>query len=691
MNILVPDSWLREFLETNAGPGQTAEALSLCSASVEKLEKSGHDYIYDIEITTNRVDMLSIIGIAREAAAVLPRFGFKAKFKKPLNRLAIKPPALPSGRFSHLTNDYLAVKITEPSLCPRFTTVLLNNITIHSSPVIIKQRLKKSGIRPLNNVVDISNYVMLETGQPLHVFDYDSIKKQTMTLRESRVGEKIQTLDGQIHQLPPGAIIIEDGENRLIDLCGIMGGQNTAVSAKTKRVLLFVQGYDPVRIRKTCQSLAFRTPASTRFEKGISAEAVLPALNRAVRLLQKNAGAKIAGAIIDIYPKPYQPKTISLDLNLVKKIIGIEIKKDEVIAILKSLNFPLFTAHNSLLTFNIPSFRTNDINIPQDLIEEIARIYGYHNLPSSLPSGEIPQKNKTQEFFWETKVKETLKHWGFNEIYNYSMVSNELLNKCGLPPSKCLKIANPLTVDWLYMRPSLIPSILQNIANNLAYDEHLKLFELAKIYIPQKNDLPDEIFMLTIAMANANFYETKGIAEGLLQELGIRNYDINANINNQCPIAKLIHPFRSGAITSKQSSHLTIGYVGQIHPAILNKFSLRQKVNIIDINFSLLVKHATLSKKYIHPSKYPSIINDLTVISENKLYTSKIYWEILSTNPLVQSVKLIDSFHNSRTFRITFHSDKKTLTDHEVGRVREKIIKKLKEKLGIKVKKKLQV
>ena len=344
MNIIIPDSWLKEHLKTKVTPKKIGEYLSLCSQSVEKITKVDHDWLYDIEITTNRPDCFSVYGIARELAVILPRFGIPAK----LSQLSIinYPLSISKGL-------PLEVKITKPSLCPRFTALIFDNVVIKPSPKIVQERLEKSGIRAINNVVDISNYLMLALGQPMHTFDYDKIKGHKMILRESAGGEKITTLDGQIRPLPDGTIIIEDGEGRIIDLCGIMGGENSQVDKKTKKVLLFVQTYDPLKIRQTCQKLAFRTEAASRFEKGVDPEGVMTAMNKAIQMFEENCGAKIASNLIDIYPDPPKQKTIKLDLKLVDKVMGISIPQKEIVSILESLGFKIIHYPLSIVLFLI--------------------------------------------------------------------------------------------------------------------------------------------------------------------------------------------------------------------------------------------------------------------------------------------------------------------------------------------------
>src|SRR4030042_5024018 len=513
MNILIPDSWLKEYLPTKATPKQIGDYLSLCSQSVEKVTKVDDDWLYEIEITTNRPDCLSVYGLARELAVILPRFGLPAKLKS----LNISQLLKNTGKKSLP----LEIKIKDSSLCPRFTAIIFDKVVIKPSPKIVQSRLEKSGIRAINNVVDISNYLMLELGQPMHTFDYDKIKGAKMILRESAGGEKITTLDDQIRPLPDGTIIIEDGEGRIIDLCGIMGGKNSEVDGKTKRVLLFVQTYDPVRIRQACQKLAFRTDAASRFEKGVNPEGVLIAMGKAIEMFEKNAEAEIASQLIDIYPHPPKEKRVKLDIDLVNKIMGIEIRQKEIINILESLGFIIKTEEPSLITVMVPHWRDDDIAIPEDLIEEIARIYGYHRLPTNLPSLAMIPQSKIDLPKWETRIKSALKFWGFTETVNYSMISELILKNVEVKPEDCLRIANPLSDEWVFLRPSLVPSLLQ--VASLNKKETLKIFELANVYLSQsENQLPEENLMLTGLVSAESFTKVKGVVESLLEELEIK-------------------------------------------------------------------------------------------------------------------------------------------------------------------------
>lgn len=670
MNILVPDSWLREYLETDATPKQIKDCLSLCGPSVEGMEKTEDDFIYNIEITSNRPDMASVLGIAGEANAILPRFDIPAKLKSDRIQqtydLNIKlEKELP-----------LKVKIEKSELCPRFAAIILDNVTIRPSPEFAQGRLIKSGIRAINNVVDISNYLMLLFGQPVHTFDYDKIMKATMIMRESKKGESLTTLDGKTFTLEGGDIVIEDGQGRLIDLCGIMGGENSAVDNNTKRVLLFVQTYDPIRIRKTSMKHGQRTEAATLFEKNLDPENVLPTILYGIHLFKEWAGAKEVSRIIDIYHNQYKSRKITVSSQFINQRLGIKLTIDQITDILQSLSFNTVNDNDKLI-INVPSFRQFDITIPEDIVEEVARIYGYHNLPPQLMTGKIPVTDKPKDLPLEDKIKQMLKYWGYTEIYNYSFISEELIEKAGTDKKFPLKVANPLTEQTAYMRVSLIPSMLETIAKNQHFSFPLNLFELSKVYIPQKGNLPQETSMLTIAN-QSGFYELKGIVEAILKELGITDYQ-----SLEKSSGLYWHP--------KQTLHfvkndLTLASLGKAHPDLTAKFAIKKDLYLAEINVTRLVSFANPLKKYTAIPLYPAVIEDLTLLLQPHTKLGPVITEITKSDPLVAKVELSDRYKNTVTFRLTYRNSQKNLTNEEVKIVRDKILRHLQEKFNITLK-----
>ena len=703
MNILIPYSWLKDFVKTEITPEEIAEKLSLCGFSIERTTKVKGDHIFEVEVTSNRPDALSVLGIAREVGAILPQFGIESEFSDNAQDLKIKP------RSNSLR---LNVKIENPELCPRFTALILDNIKVKPSPKKIQERLEKVKIRALNNVIDITNYMMVERGQPMHIFDYDKIAGATMILRESRKGERIVTLDGQERDLPQGTIVIEDGEN-LIDLCGIMGGENSGVDKNTKRVVLFVQIYDPVRIRRTTQEMAFRTEASSRFEKGMDPLGVIPALKQAARFLTTEAEGKIASDLIDIVNKEYEPHEVTVTIEQIENLLGIDIEPEKISRILKPLGFEArwTTAPNEFTTApelkaKAPSWRTLDIKIPEDVIEEVARIHGYYNLPTNLPP--LPKKLPAEEkiFSWERKVRALFKGLGFSEVYAYSFTSAEILKKAGFNPQEALRLKNPLTEDLTYLRLSLLPQLLEVAAKNQARSENQKLFQLSRIFVPQKGKTlpqePQRLSGLTYSAPGAGeslFYKAKGIVEILLSELGIKKISYQTVINSQqLAVSSLWHPTRYTKIRSKSAE---IGILGEIQPQILSNFEIKGQVIAFDLDFGVLAELAITEKSYQPIPEHPPIVEDLTFEVGENVLAGKIAKKVLSMKYKVLSginIEIKDVYRDERlekqgkkaiTFNIAYQARDRGLSDEEVKPIREKIIKEVEKEFGAKLRGKI--
>lgn len=677
MQIIIPDSWLRDHLETGASAEKIAEALTLCGPTVEDLRKEKEDWVYLIEVTSNRPDLLSVAGIAREAAAILPRFGQKAKLKESLS----------AGRESikEAKEVSLELKIAAGDLGSRFAAIVLDNVSIKSSPPSMKKRLEWTGVRALNNVVDISNYLMLELGQPVHTFDFDKIGQAKMVMRLSQKGEKVVTLDGEERTLPEGTIIIEDGKGEIIDLCGIMGGKNSEIDEKTHRLVLFVQTYNPVRIRRTSQALAFRTEASARFEKGLDPELVMPTLAKGVKLLEELAGARVVSKLIDIYPEPYQAEKIKLDVGFAQNLIGEKIKASEMAEILTSLGFSLGSSRRGLgeLEVAAPSWRAGDVAIAEDLVEEIARIYGYHNLPSQLFAGEIPEEEPNLSFFWEEKVKQMLSAWGFSEIVSFSMISQELAQASLFDPESFLELENPLTEELALMRRSLIPSLLAVVAQNQDKAESLALFELGNIYLPQGGqNLPQENPVLALAATNQSYRQLKGVVEALLDNLRIK-----ASFARPQEKTPRWHPNRTALVNIAFDGHThLLGVIGEITPQILANLGIDQRVLMAVLDFSEILEHASPISTYQPLPKYPAISQDLAFYVSPRTEVGPMIEEIKAIDKLIKKVELFDIHQDVRTFRLRYQDPEKTLTDEKVGKIRKEIIKRIEQKFGARLK-----
>lgn len=649
MNIKILDSWLRDYLKTKATPKQIAEKLSLTSVSVEKVEKIGKDFIYDVEITTNRPDLMSVVGLAREAAAVLPQFNLETKFLPPK---LTKPEKIKENHLITIQND--------PKIVNRICAVVME-VNLKNSPSFIQERLETSGIRSLNNLIDVTNYVMREIGHPTHVFDYDRLSTKKLIIRESKKGEKIQTLDEKIHILKGGDIIADNGNGIIEDLLGVMGTANSVVTDKTKRILFFLDNNEPYHIRKTSMNLSIRSEAVILNEKGVDPELAMDAMLRGIELFEEIANGKLLSNIIDIYPNKPREKQIVITKDKIPQIIGITVPEKISVEILEKLGFTIRILKDSL-SITVPSWRNNDVEIEEDIVEEIARIYGYHKLPSLLPPfSEIENYHLSQSiFYWEKRIKEAFKYWGFTEIYSYSLVSEDLLEG---PVNKAISLANPLTEDLVYLRKTLVPSLLKVIRENENREE-IKIFELSNVYHPRANDLPNEILILSgiVKKPKVSLYEVKGIIEALLFDLGIKEQTYKLK--------------KSGGLGAE--IYLKNEYLGEIE--ILDE-------NIIDfeLNFEVIKNHATLAKIYKPIAKYPPVIEDVRIKSDEKVSYTQIVSLIKAKSKLVINVTLLDIYKDKRTFRITYLDPEKNLASEDVAKERERIYSALEKEFGVKI------
>lgn len=647
MNIKILDSWLKDYLKTKASARDIAKYMSLSSVSIERVEPYKQDHIYDIEVTTNRPDLMSVVGLAREAAAILPQAGIEATFINP----EIKEPTKPTEKtpLSIINDDKLVYRICAAVM----------EVKVKKSPPEISERLETSDIRSLNNVIDITNYIMRTIGHPAHVFDYDRLPNHTIRVRESKKGEMITTLDNRTYALLGGDIVADDGEGTIIDLLGVMGLENSVVTDDTKRIVLFIDNIDQHKIRKTSMGLGIRTEAAQMNEKGIDPELAVDALLSGIDLYERFADAKLIAPIIDIYPKPYKEKTVNVTLEKIQQVIGIPITLKESERILKKLGFEVTSKENTLEAI-VPSFRASDIDIPEDLVEEIARVYGYHNLPSTLPT--ITTSNTTQfgtnPYYWESRAKNAFKYWGFTEVYSYPMVSEEMYEG---PTDEAVKLANPLGEEFVYMRRTLVPSLLKVMQDNKQREE-FQIFEIANVYEKEGGKLPKETRMLAglIKDKQTNFFKVKGLLEQIALDFGIHNLAFKAT--------------GSGLETEILLNKETIGTLEVLDENLVN----------FELNFEELVENASLHKTYKPLAKHPPIVEDLSIIVSNTITTKDIIEHIKQTSPLVSSVSLLDKYEDSRTYHIEYQDPTQNLTTAEVAKLHEKIVDDLKEKFDIK-------
>lgn len=676
MNIKITYNWLLEYLETDADPYEIGKYLSLSGPSIERIDKIGDDYVFDIEITSNRIDMASVFGIAQEAQAILPQFGKKAKLKcNPLEKYTfdnMNAEPVPTGK-------PLDIEIKDKSLCERFTAIVFANVQIKQSPELIKKRLEMVDIKSINNVIDISNYLMVSLGQPTHMFDYDKIEGHKMILRVSKKGEKLITLDDKEFEMPGGDIVIEDGSGKLIDMCGIMGGLNSSITDDTTNVVFFVQTYNKRKIRKTSMTTGQRTMAATYFEKGLDPERVENTLVYGVDLLNEMTGGLVESKLYDMYPDPQKEAHVKVYLKDIQRVMGISIEEEKIIDILQRLGFKTERHEDEELAYpdgvyfkvTVPTYRTDDVHIKEDIIEEVARVYGYYNLPNNIaPMVYIKQPKEIELFFTVSqKVKYYFKHIGLHEVLNYSMISGETISALSLNPADHLKLANTISTEIEYMRLSLIPSLLVNQKQNYGKKETLQFFEIAKTYAPRKNELPDEQYKLGIS-TNTDFYDIKGLIESLFHNLHIRDFSFK----------KGNHPLfvkNEQATIIDTKTKKEIGYLGKLNRTYQENLELKEAVYAAEIDFGFITSHY----KVVEPYKVPIQTAVIKLDSNIKQKEGRTFEEIKKTayaeSKLLVDVEYVSSYQNNITLRFYFADTSKNITDEQAKAELNKILVKL--------------
>lgn len=615
------------------------------------------DTVMDIEITTNRPDAAGMVGLAREAAAILKRKMLWKASKMP------KAKTLPS------------IKVAEKKLCPRYIGVRIDGVTIGQSPWWLKRRLLSAGLRPINAAVDITNYVMLELGQPMHAFDADKLSQNTLVVRSAKKGEKMQALDGKTYNLEDGMLVIADADKPQA-VAGVMGSETSAVTSGTSSIVLEAATFDPVSVRRTARKLNLYSDAQLRFEKGLSMMAPPEAMARAVELVLELCGGKVTG-MNDIQAHTYKAPSYSITFAKIDELIGIPMKKADCVDTLKRLGFAV-KADAKKLTATSPWWRDHDIESGRDLVEEIARVYGYANLPAVFPPGIMPEPPvKTLQL--EDRTKELAKQAGFTEIYSYSFTSRETQEMAGYDPSKMLAIANPLSADFELMRTSLLPSLLQVAMQNQERFRHQKLFEVAQVYFPRENgwkNLPDEQpeFGALILGDDRAWREAKGLVEHVLSGLGVTDMVWKPLANDP-----FWHP---GRTVQAMSGNELLATVGELHPGLAEKYKFEGRVALVDLPLRHVFHRATDAKRYRPIPTYPVSKRDLAVLVDTNVEVQEFVSRLLSIDTLIRNIEWFDTYKGkgvpegkkSLAFHIEIGADDRTLETADVDAVMEKII-----------------
>ncbi len=639
------------------------------------------DVIFVLELTPNRSDCYSLINVAKEVAAITGN-----KMKLPQINMEEED-----------SNCDVEVEILDPDLCERYIARVVKNVTIASSPMWMQKRLQACGVRPINNVVDVTNYVMLEMGQPLHAFDYDYIEDSKIIVRRAQVGEQITTLDGKERKLQNEMLVIADPK-KPVAIAGVMGGANSEVTDNSKDIIIEAAYFNPISIRRTSKKLNLRSEASMRFEKGIDKERVLIAANRAVQLLAQLAGGTIIKDYVDNYPVKYTPIAINLRVSRVNSIIGIKLSSEEIKELLEKIELKVETMDEETMTVSIPSHR-GDITSEIDLIEEVARLYGYDNIPTTMPAGTIKGVNKTKKQAVESIIRDTLVSCGSMEVITYSFINPKSFDKINIPDDSQLKsyvkISNPLSEDGSVMRTTLLPNLLEvYVKNKSRRIENVNIFELGRVFYPTNDLLPKEQTNLAVLVAGESwkgwgwnsvpmdFYFVKGIIEQVFENLGIKP---QFKQEKECTF---LHPGRTAKILIGEKS---IGVLGEIAPYVKENYDIDGNVYFLEVNLEDIINEYDQLITYQELPKYPSVERDLAIVIKEDITAEQVEEIIKNTGgELLKEVHLFDIYrgkqvqegHKSLAFSLTYQSYEKTLTDVEVNEIHAKIQNELSEKLG---------
>lgn len=637
------------------------------------------DVIFDLELTPNRPDCFSVLGIAREVAA--------------LTKVEVNEPIIHSHEETNQAS--ISVEVTNSSLCSRYTASVIEGVRVAPSPHWLQDRLIKAGQRPINNVVDVTNYVMLEYGQPLHAFDLSNLRGGKVIVRPAEDGEQFETLDGTNHSLRSPMLVIADAE-RAIALAGVMGGMNTEMQESTTNILIESANFDPINTRKTSQALRIRTEASLRFEKGLQPELAPIALRRAIDLIIQCAGGKLKGGILDIYPEPQDRPSLVFSMDRLHKVLGMDVSKNQADSILSGLGFELNWIDDIETTVTIPYWRS-DISQQDDLIEEIARIIGYDEIPTTNLSTAIPSYRSQPARELREEVRDALVKCGMQETISYPLTTLSSLEMTSNMEGHAepLKVVHPMSNELEYLRTSLRGSLISTLAANQRHDEFgFRIFEVGRVYIPRESDLPIEKEMAVGLVSGLrvsgdwlssaetfDFFDAKGILETFLDLINVQvDFEsINEDI------------FVSGRSAQMLANGKSVGIIGEVDSKILDGFEIGlSPVTLFELDLDVLLEVVSeRGMKYTPLSRYPGAYQDLSVVLDSSISASTVQ-SVIERRDIVVSSKLFDVYQGegvpdgkkSLTYRVLFQLPDRTLTGDEVNSVRAEILSDLSEELG---------
>mgnify|MGYP001096494603 FL=1 len=649
--------------ESGVKPGDDAiEALGL------------HDAVVEYEITSNRVDCFSMIGMAREAAAT---YG-----------LPFHPPIVPGTVKGGDVTNYASVEVEATDLCPRYCARVVKNLKIGPSPKWMRERLASQGIRSINNLVDITNYVMEEYGQPMHAYDLDTIADHKIIVKRAKDGDKFVTLDGQERNLDSNVLMICDGEKE-IGIAGIMGGENSMVTDHISTLLFEAACFDGTNIRLSSKRIGMRTDASAKFEKGLDPNLALEAINRACQLIEELGCGEVVEGVIDIYPDPVEPWKLPFEPAKMNHLLGMEIPEELMLQYFERLGLSYDMNTNEL---TIPTFR-QDLHCMADLAEEVARLYGYDKLPATLPRGEATVGKKQFHMLVEDVARDVCENNGFSGGMTYSFESPKVYDKLLIPQDsdirKAIVISNPLGEDFSIMRTISLNGMITSLATNFnRRNKDARLYEIGNIYLPKQlplTELPEERKMLTLGMyGQCDFFNMKGVLEELFEKLGL-HHAFTYNPKGGYPF---LHPGRQAAI---QNGEDVIGYIGQLHPEVVDNYNMKGEVYVAVVDLPKLTALASFDRKYEGIAKFPASTRDLSMVMSKDIFVGQVE-EVIKKygGNLLENYELFDVYEGEQVGRgkksvaytMTFRAKDRNLEASEVNAITDKIIAGL-QKMGI--------
>lgn len=635
-----------------------------------------HDVTFEYEITSNRVDCFSVIGIAREAAAT-----FGKKFY---------PPLVTETGNDEQASDYVKVTVQDPKLCPRYTARIVKNIKIAPSPKWMQRRLAAAGIRPINNIVDITNYVMEEYGQPMHAYDYDRIAGHEIIVRRAQNGEKFTTLDGQERTMDENVVMICDGE-KSVGIGGIMGGENSMITDDVKTMLFEAACFDGTNIRLSSKRIGLRTDASAKFEKGLDPNNAKAAIDRACQLVEELGAGEVVGGIVDVYSKVKEPVRIAFEPEKINALLGTDISADEMLAYFRKIDLEYDADTNEVIA---PTFR-HDLFRTADLAEEVARFYGYDNIPTTLPNGEATTGKLPFDLRVREVAQDIAEYCGFSQGMMYSFESPKVFDKLMIPQDSSLRnairIQNPLGEDFSIMRTVSAGGMMTSLAFNYNHrNKNVRLYELGNIYLPKSlplTKLPEERMQFTLGMyGDGDFFTMKGVVEEFLDKVGIsgrKTYDPKSG-------KPFLHPGRQANIMYKET---VLGYLGEVHPSVAANYGIGEKAYIAVLDMPEVTKLATFDRKYLGIARYPAVTRDISMVVPKNVLAGDIENVILQRGgKILEECSLFDIYEGaqiregfkSMAYSIVFRAKDRTLEESDITAAMKKIWNGL-ESLGIEI------